>query len=136
MLFSATIVMIVVVVLLLSDLAIAGNIIGEKAVAAINLLRTPYMLVLGLSSIISQGSSLLYSLKMGEFDKKAADKIFGQGLLGAGILCGIIFILYSLGLDPYFSYLNTDPETEQLAKEYARFYIPTLAIYPMYMYIG
>lgn len=136
MLFSATIVMIVVVVLLLSDLAIAGNIIGEKAVAAINLLRTPYMLVLGLSSIISQGSSLLYSLKMGEFDKKAADKIFGQGLLGAGILCGIIFILYSLGLDPYFSYLNTDPETEQLAKEYARFYIPTLAIYPMYMYIA
>jgi len=136
MLLSATIVMIVVVVLLLSDLAIAGNIIGENAVAAINLLRTPYMLVLGLSSIISQGSSLLYSLKMGEFNKKAADQIFGQGLLGAGLLCGIIFIFYSLGLDPYLSYLNAAPETVSLAKEYARFYIPTLAIYPMYMYIA
>ena len=136
MLFSATIVMIVIVVLLLSDLAIAGNIIGEKAVAAINLLRTPYMLVLGISSIISQGSSLLYSLRMGEFDKDAADKIFGQGLLGATILCFVIFFFYSIGIDPYLAYMNPDAETGLLAKEYAKYYIPTLAIYPMYMYIA
>lgn len=136
MLLSATIVMIVIVILLLSDLAIAGNIIGEKAVAAINLLRTPYMLVLGISSIISQGSSLLYSLKMGEFNKDAADKIFGQGLLGAFILCSIISFFYSIGLDPYLAYMHPDSETAFLAKEYARYYIPTLAIYPMYMYIA
>jgi len=136
MLLSATVVMTIVVLLLLSDLAIAGNLIGEEAVAAINILRTPYMFVLGLSSIISQGSSLLYSLRMGEFDKDAADRIFGQGLLGATLLCGLVCIVFTFGLDPYLHYLQPTAEIERLAREYAHFYIPTLTIYPMYMYIA
>lgn len=136
MLLSATIIMIVVIVLQISDLAIAGNIVGEDAIAAINVLRNPFMLVLGLCSIMSQGSSLLYSYKMGEFDKDGADKIFGQGLIGSLVLCVLILMLGLFGFDVYFNFVNASEQITALAKDFCVYYVPLLAVYPVYMYLA
>lgn len=136
MLLSATVIMVVVVILQISDLAIAGNIIGEDAVAAINVLRNPFMLVLGLSSIMSQGSSLLYSYKMGAFDKVGADKIFGQGLLGSIVLSVLILMLGLFGFDAYFDFVAASERITALAKAFCVYYVPLLAVYPVYMYLA
>ena len=81
MLMAATLTMVVVTGLLMSDTIIAGFFMGEEAVAAINLVTPAYSLAAFFGCIFSLGVSVLYSNAMGRFDKESADSYYGEDLL-------------------------------------------------------
>ena len=81
MLFTGTLTLAVLYIMLLCDTIIAGYFIGEKGVAAINAVTPVTGIVTFLSTVIAIGSGILYSREIGAMNKRRADEIFGQGLI-------------------------------------------------------
>ena len=106
LLLTASISMGMEYLMLLSDTIIIGNIFGESAIAATNLVTPLFSLAVSLSSMISIGTSMLYSYEMGKFQKDRANCLFGQGVLIAAILGIFLFITAFLGKDLYFDFMN------------------------------
>ena len=106
LLLTASVSMGIEYLLLLSDTIIIGNIFGEEAIVASNLVSPLFSVAVFLSSMISIGTSMLYSYEMGKFQKERADCLFGQGVLAA-VICGIVLFLLALfGENIYFSYMK------------------------------
>lgn len=118
--------------MLLSDTIIIGNILGEAAIAAANLVTPLFAVAVFLSTMISIGTSMLYSYEMGKFQKDRADCLFGQGVLLAVITGIILFLLAFLGENVYFSFMNPSETVGTYAREYYRYYQFIMLLYPVY----
>ncbi|MGN0279704.1 MAG: MATE family efflux transporter [Lachnospiraceae bacterium] len=118
--------------MLLSDTIIIGNILGEAAIAASNLVTPLFAVAVFLSTMISIGTSMLYSYEMGKFQKDRADCLFGQGVLLAVITGIALFLLAFFGENIYFSFMNPSEAVGTYAREYYRYYQFIMLLYPMY----
>lgn len=118
--------------MLLSDTIIIGNIFGEAAIAASNLVTPLFSVAVFLSTMISIGTSMLYSYEMGKFQKDRADCLFGQGVLLAVISGIALFLLAFFGKNAYFSFMNPSETVGAYAREYYRYYLFIMLLYPMY----
>ena len=132
LLLTASISMGMEYLMLLSDTIIIGNIFGESAIAATNLVTPLFSLAVSLSSMISIGTSMLYSYEMGKFQKDRANCLFGQGVLIAAILGIFLFITAFLGKDLYFDFMNPSEAVRGYAGEYYRYYQFIMLLFPMY----
>ena len=94
MLLGGTLTMMVVSVLLMSDSVIAGIFLGSDAVEGVNLVTPIYSVSAFFGSVFSLGVPIRYSLNMGEFNKKEANRIFGTGLL-MSVVAGIALFLFA-----------------------------------------
>ena len=91
---------------LLSDSISIGNIFGEAAIAASNLVSPIFSVAVFVSSLISIGTSVLYAYEIGKFQKDRADRLFGQGVILA-LASGItLFLPAFLGKNCYFSVMT------------------------------
>ena len=118
--------------MLLSDTIIIGNIFGEAAIAASNLVSPLFSIAVFLSSMISIGTSMQYSYEMGKFNKDRADRLFGQGVLIALISGICLFLLAFFGKNLYFDFMKPSQTVGAYAGEYYRYYQFILLLYPMY----
>lgn len=106
LLFSATLTMIVVYLMLLSDTLIVGNIVGENGIAAINIVTPLYSAANFVAGLIGMGTAYLYCRAMGEFQKERACGIFSQSIMLA-LASGVgMFLLMLVLKDRYLNYLN------------------------------
>ena len=60
------------------DRIFVGRFCGEDALAAITVCFSPALLLLSLAMMIGQGSAAILSIKLGEKDNRAAERVFGQ----------------------------------------------------------
>lgn len=118
--------------MLLSDTIIIGNIFGEEAIAASNLVTPLFSVAVFISTMISIGTSMLYSYEMGRFEKDRADCLFGQGILLAVISGIALFLLVFLGENAYFGFMNPSETVGAYAREYYRYYRFIILLYPLY----
>ena len=118
MLLTGTITMAILYIMLLCDKIVAGFFIGENGVAAVNAITPVNGIVTFASSIISIGSSILYSREIGAMNRERANKIYGQGvfltLTVALISMGALFLCRNV----YFDSLGVSSEIRGLAEEY------------------
>lgn len=118
--------------MLLSDSIIIGNIFGEAAIAASNLVSPIFSVAVFVSSLISIGTSMLYAYEIGKFQKDRADRLFGQGVILA-LASGIaLFLPAFLGKNCYFSFMNPSETVMTYARAYYRYYQFLMLLYPMY----
>lgn len=118
MLAGGTITCVIVAVLMLSDALIAGVMIGEKAVAAVNLIMPVYSLASFFAMVFTLGEPILYSNAMGRFQKEEADRVFAVGIAisaGSGIL---LFLLLMLFGDHYLAFYRASAEIQAQAADY------------------
>ena len=118
--------------MLLSDSIIIGNLFGEAAIAASNLVSPIFSVAVFVSSLISIGSSMLYTYEMGKFQKNRADQIFGQGVILAMSSGAVLFLLAFLGKNVYFTFMNPSETVMTYAREYYQYYQFLMLLYPMY----
>ncbi|MGN0412252.1 MAG: MATE family efflux transporter, partial [Lachnospiraceae bacterium] len=118
--------------MLLSDTIIIGNIFGEAAIAASNLVTPLFSVAVFISTMISIGTSMLYSYEMGKFQKDRADGLFGQGVILAGISGIALFLLAFFGKNAYFAFMNPSAAVGAYAWEYYRYYQFIMLLYPIY----
>ncbi|MBR5113415.1 MAG: multidrug transporter MatE [Clostridia bacterium] len=118
MLLGGTLTMMVVSILLMSDSVIAGIFIGSDAAAGINLVTPIYSLSAFFGSVFSLGVPIRYSLKMGQFEKKEADRVFGTGLLMSVSVGIILFILASVFGDAFIRGCHPSAQALEQARSY------------------
>lgn len=120
MLLGGTLTMMVVALLLMSDSVLAGIMIGPDAVAGITLVLPIYSFASFLSSVFSLGIPIVYSTKMGQFDKKEADRSFGLGFL-MSVAVGVTLFILSTVFGNYYLNLNS-PSAAVLSEAKGYFY--------------
>ena len=89
---TASFAMAIEYLMLLSDSIIIGNMLGEKALAGLNIVTPLFSIVVFVGTVISVGTTVCYSFEMGKLDKDAADRYFGQGIIMA-VSAGIILFM-------------------------------------------
>lgn len=118
--------------MLLSDTIIIGNIFGEEAIAASNLVTPLFSAAVFISTMISIGTSVLYSYEMGRFEKQRADCLFGQGMLLAVIFGIVLFLIAFWGENAYFGFMDPSEAVEEYARAYYGHYRFVILLYPLY----
>lgn len=119
-------------IMLLSDTIIIGNIFGEAAIAASNLIMPLFSVSVFVGTMISAGTSVMYSFEMGKFNKDRADSLFGQGMLLSVIFGLLLFLLAVFGENIYFGFMDPSETVETYAREYYKYYRFVILLYPLY----
>lgn len=108
---------------------IAGNLLGQSALAAINLLSPITQLYFSLTILFGLGSSSIISFAKGKRDDKQVDRVFTSTFIVL-VALSVIFIAVQLPLaDLICSLLTKDAELKSLLYQY---YIPYIIGTPVY----
>ena len=108
---AATVVIVAEYILVLSDSVIAGRMIGEKALGAMNLLMPVFMLASFFTWLLAVGTSIVYSDAMARTQKERAANIAGQGLV-ASVMLGLALCIAILALKSlYLAFMAPDADT-------------------------
>ncbi len=118
MLLGGTLTRVVIIFTMIADSVIAGNLLGEDALAGISLIAPLQTIVLFLIMSYSIGARILYGRKMGGFQKTEADQVFGYGLLASVFAGGVSFLLVFAFGDAYLSFFRASEAVFTYAKEY------------------
>lgn len=119
---AATVVIVAEYILVLSDGVIAGQMIGERALGAVNMLMPIFMVVSFFTWLLAVGTSIVYSDAMARIQRERAANLAGQGLVAA-VLLGLalsVFVLAVKGL--YVGFMAPDAETTGHALGYMKWY--------------
>ena len=119
---AATVVIVAEYILVLSDGVIAGQMIGEKALGAVNMLMPIFMVVSFFTWLLAVGTSIVYSDAMARMQRERAANLAGQGLV-ASVLLGValsVLVLAVKGL--YVGFMAPDAETMGCALGYLKWY--------------
>ena len=132
LLITGSITIVIQYLLIISDTIVIGNILGEQALAAVNVVKPYHSFAIFLSSLLSIGTSVFYSLETGKFDRKKANQLFSQGVI-LELLAGILlFVLGLMGKGPYFQYLNLSSQVAAEASDYFFYYLLVILLLPVY----
>ena len=135
MLLGGTLTMLVVSVLLMSDSVIAGIFIGADAVAGVTLVTPMYSLAAFFGSVFALGVPIVYSERMGKFNKRGADLVFGFGLLMSIIVGVALFLLVLLFGDMYLQSSHPLEAALAEARGYLRWMRFTILLFPLYNFM-
>ena len=119
---AATIVIVAEYVLVLSDSVIAGRMLGEEALGAMNLLMPVFMMVSFFTWLLAVGTSIVYSDAMARTQKERAANIAGQGLVAAVVLGLALCIAILAFKSPYLAFMAPDADTAGYAADYLKWY--------------
>lgn len=132
LMFTGAVTVVIQFLLVISDTIVVGNILGEQALGAVNVVKPFSSFVIFITSLVSIGTSVFYSYEIGKFDKEKADGLFGQGIILAVISGVILFLTGLLGKNFYFDYLNLSPQIEEAASAYFFYYQFVILLLPVY----
>lgn len=119
---AATVVIVAEYILVLSDGVIAGQMLGEKALGAANMLMPIFMVVSFFTWLLAVGTSIVYSDAMARMQRERAANLAGQGLV-ASVLLGLalgVTVFAVKGL--YVGFMASDAETTGHALGYLNWY--------------
>ena len=116
----------------LSDNIIAGNMLGEDALAAIGLV-SPVMSVLSFLAVMaSVGTSLCYVRAVGSFERKRAHGFFSQGILLAFLFGALLCVVSFPAKNVLFGSLGSQAENIAVfARDYYSFYRLSMFVFPI-----
>ena len=119
---AATMVIVAEYILVLSDSVIAGRILGEEALGAMNLLMPVFMTVSFFTWLLAVGTSIVYSDAMARMQRERASNLAGQGLVAA-LATGFALCVAILALKgDYLAFMAPDADTTECAAGYLKWY--------------
>ena len=130
---TASFAMAIEYLMLLSDSIIIGNMLGEKALAGLNIVTPLFSIVVFVGTVISVGTTVCYSFEMGKLEKDAADRYFGQGIIMAVSAGIVLFLTVFLIKDVFLGYYNPSPEIYSYAEQYYRCFMFVALVMPIYV---
>jgi len=102
------------------DMMFVGRIVGEQAIAALNLTMPLFNIILALGMLISTGSATILSIKLGEKNIKMGEKIIGNAFSLLLITAIILSIFSFIFLEPILRLFAASATTLPLALSYMR----------------
>ena len=105
-------------VLSMTDLMIAGNMVGEQGLAVVSL-SIPLIFVVNLiKHFLGMGGAVVFSSKLGEGDFPECSRIFTLSTVGALVLSGSVSLLGLMFLPQVLVLLGVPPELTEIASQY------------------
>ena len=102
----------------LSDSVIIGHVIGEDALAGLNMVTPILSVVTFFAFVIALGTATNYSIWLGRIDRRRANGFFMQGLWLSLLAGGALALAMFFGGDLYFPALNGSEYVEMYARQY------------------
>ena len=102
----------------LSDSIILGHVIGEDALAGVNMLASIRAVTMFLACVIAIGTVNNYSIWMGRLDRSRARDFFAQGLWTILAIGGAVSLFMLFGGDWYLSLLEGEEYVTMYAEQY------------------
>ena len=124
---AAAVIVIADYLLVLTDCIIAGRVIGEAALGAMNLLMPAFSAVMFFAWLLGSGMSATYLRAVHKGDGRHAAEIAWQGVVSACVLALVLGILVRVCGHAYLSFMGPDEEVVGFAVRYGRWYPAILA---------
>lgn len=96
----------------------AGNILGDDALAALNIIATLVAIVDFFNLLISSGASICFSLEMGRADRKRAHEFVTQGLFAVLVFSVPLALFFKFGGSLIIDFFGVTPAIGALIHEY------------------
>ena len=135
LILAATLAMVVEFLMSLTDRVVAGNLLGEPALAGLGLCTAADQLAVFFSLLVACGASIRFLSAMGRFDAAAARRAFSCGLFAAIGLGVLVSGLLTVARDPFLGLFGADPETLGHAVSYWRWFMAAILVMPLQIYL-
>ena len=108
-----------------------GHLLGESALAAVNV-ANPWIAFVGfLASLLSLGTSVVRGHALGRGDREAADRVFSTGVFAAAIIGLVLASVYLVFGNQLIDVLGAGAEISGKAKTIMRWYCPAVFTTPL-----
>ncbi len=105
-------------ILMLTDNVVAGQIVGDDAVAAMTLIFPIFTLILFVAYLIADGLVMMASYAQGQGDREEVNRIFSLGII-LSVGCSVIFFTALFFLrEEILAFWEISPELKFFAEEY------------------
>ena len=128
---AATFAMLTEFLLGLADMVIAGNVLGEEALSAVNLMQPVLNAVSFLALLVGTGASVLFATAIGGFQERRAHEMFTQGLLSALGLGGLLMVALACARGPVLALLGAAPAVTAGANAFWLWFLPCAVLEPL-----
>ena len=120
----------------LTDTMIVGHLLGEKALAAMNLFWPCVEFQFFVCMSIASGSAILYSRAAGDFDERRASGVFSNGLVLAALAGLVMGLGFWLLRGPAAAFYGVTGETLGYLDSYWRIFALVILLFPVYVYFN
>ena len=115
----------------LTDSVVAGNLLGESALSAVNILQPILSAVTFFAGMVGVGMGVNYAIQLGCCAERRAREIFTQGLWtvlagGAALMLACAFFAA-----PFVAFMGVDAETGAYARDYLLWFAPVALLEPL-----
>ncbi|HDK7173881.1 TPA: MATE family efflux transporter [Clostridium botulinum] len=111
-----------------------GNLLGEKAMAALTISMPPILLFTSVAMGATNGIAILLSKNIGAKEKNSINKVISTSFVGAIIFSIIVTIICEFGINIILNLLNTPYSIYSMAKDYFVIYMLGYVFVFMYLY--
>jgi len=125
---AATVVVIADYLLVLTDCVIAGRVLGEMALAALNLLMPVFSIVTFFLWLVASGSVSVYSRARAKGRTERAARLAGTGLAAAALTGVLVLVGLAVLKGPYFAFMAPGAALTALSGAYWTWYLPTVLL--------
>ena len=105
-------------ILILTDNVVAGQIVGEDAVAAMTLVFPIFTMILFVSYVVSDGLVMMASFAQGRGDREEVDRLFSLGIILSVICSAVFFSALVLFKAEILAFWEISPHLKVYAGEY------------------
>jgi len=128
LLFAATMSMLVEYLMGLSDSVVAGNILGENALSAVNLMQSPMNIVSFFANLFGTGTAICFALEVGRFNRRRASEMFSQGLWSVLLTGGALVLAFLCVRGAVLDAFGAPAAVRAFADEYWLWFTPCAAL--------
>ena len=114
-----------------ADSVIAGNLLGETALAGLNLLQPPMNFVSFVACLLGTGTAICFSTEIGRFDRARATEMYSQGFWSAALIGGIGMLAFAVGRDPFLGMFGASKDVLAFAEPYWNWFVPNVLLEPL-----
>ncbi|RDY22651.1 MATE family efflux transporter [Romboutsia maritimum] len=111
-----------------------GNLLGEKAMAALTVSMPPILLTISIAMGATNGVAILLSKYIGAKDKENENKVISTSFIAAIIFSISLTTICEVGAKTILNLLNTPSEIYSMAKDYLILYMIGYVFVFMYLY--
>ena len=125
---AAAVVVVADYLLVLTDCVIAGRVIGEMALGAMNLMMPVFSVMMFFTWLLASGTSTLYLRSVRKRDEARAAAIAGRGLVAACLMAVVLCLLQWALARPYIAFMDPGCQVATYVARYWRWYPAVLAL--------
>ena len=120
----------------MSDSVICGHILGEKGLAAVNLMQGVFEIVTFVGMLAAVGTSVLFATELGASHLRRARGYFTVGFLASGASGLLAAVALAVARVPAIAAFGASAEVSAMTSDYWLWFLPSAVLQPVAFFLG